>query len=341
MAQGCGAPIDGGLMKTISIPAFGGPEQLQLMEREQPRPVEGEALVKLDFAGINFIDVYMRSGHYARSQTYQTPLPMTLGMEGAGTVAALGPGVADLRIGDRVAWCIVRGSYAEYAAVPAWRLVKVPQEVPLSVATALMLQGLTAHYLSHSAFALGPGSSCVVHAAAGGVGQLLTQLAKLRGALVIATVGNREKAEIARSRGADHVVLYRDTDFREQVMRITGGAGVDVVYDAVGKDTIHQSIRSLRKRGLCVNYGGASGLVAAVEPLELAEAGSVFFTRPHLADYIARAEELKGRAADLFSYYTSGRLKVAIDREFPLAHAAEAHRYLEGRNTKGKLLLRI
>jgi NADPH2:quinone reductase len=328
-------------MKTISIPAFGGPEQLQLMDRAQPRPAEGEALVKLDYAGINFIDVYMRSGHYARSQTYQTPLPMTLGMEGAGTVAALGSGVADLDIGDRVAWCIVRGSYAEYAAVPAWRLVKVPPEVPLNVATALMLQGLTAHYLSHSAFALGPGSSCLVHAAAGGVGQLLTQLAKLRGALVIATVGSREKAEIASRQGADHVVLYRDTDFREQVMGITGGAGVNVVYDAVGKDTIHQSIRSLSKRGLCVNYGGASGLVAAVEPLELAEAGSVFFTRPHLADYIATAEELHGRAADLFSYYVSGRLKVAVDREFPLAQAADAHRYLEGRNTKGKLLLGI
>ena len=247
-------------------------------------------------------------------------------------MAALGAGVADLGIGDRVAWCIVRGSYAEYAAVPSWRLVKVPPQVPLNIATALMLQGLTAHYLSHSAFALGPGNSCLVHAAAGGVGQLLTQ---------IATVGSREKAEIAGHRGADHVVLYRDTDFREQVMRITGGAGVDVVYDAVGRDTIHQSIRSLRKRGLCVNYGGASGLVAAVAPLELAEAGSVFFTRPHLADYIATPEELHGRAADLFSYYASGRLKVAIDREFPLAQAADAHRYLEGRNTKGKLLLGI
>jgi len=328
-------------MKTISIPAFGGPEQLQLMDLPQPRPADGEALVKLDYAGINFIDIYMRSGHYARSQTYQTPLPMTIGMEGAGTVAELGAGVTDLRVGDRVAWCIVRGSYAEYATVPAWRLVKVPPEVPLAIATALMLQGFTAHYLSHSAFVLGPGRSCLVHAAAGGVGQLLTQLAKLRGATVIATVGSREKAEIAKSRGADHVILYRDTDFRAEVMKITGGQGVDVVYDAVGKDTIHQSIHSLKKRGVCVNYGGASGLVATVEPLELAEAGSVFFTRPHLADYIATADELRGRAADLFSHYASGRLRVAIDREFPLAQAAAAHRYLEGRNTKGKLLLRI
>ncbi len=328
-------------MKTISIPAFGGPEQLQLMDLPQPRPAGGEALVKLDYAGINFIDIYMRSGHYARSQTYQTPLPMTIGMEGAGTVAELGTGVEGLRVGERVAYCIVRGSYAEYATVPAWRLVKVPPEVPLDIATALMLQGFTAHYLSHSAFVIGPGRSCLVHAAAGGVGQLLTQLAKLCGATVIATVGSREKAEIAKSRGADHVILYRDTDFCAEVMKITGGQGVDVVYDAVGKDTIHQSIHSLKRRGVCVNYGGASGLVATVEPLELAEAGSVFFTRPHLADYIATAAELRGRAADLFSHYASGRLKVAIDREFPLAHAADAHRYLEGRNTKGKLLLRI
>lgn len=328
-------------MKTISIPAFGGPEQLQLMEMTQPRPAEGEALVELEYAGINFIDVYMRSGHYARSQTYRTPLPMTLGMEGGGTVAALGAGVTGLKIGDRVAYCIVRGSYAQYAVVPAWRLIKVPPAVALNVATALMLQGCTAHYLSHSAFALAPGTSCLVHAAAGGVGQLLTQLAKLRGATVIATVGSEEKAQIARSCGADHTVFYRQMDFQKEVMRLTSGTGVDVVYDAVGKDTIRQSIRSLRKRGLCINYGGASGLVAAVDPLELAEAGSVFFTRPHLADYIADADELRARARDLFSYYEAGKLKVAIDREFPLVQAADSHRYLEGRNTKGKLLLKI
>ena len=328
-------------MKTISIPAFGGPEQLKLLEMPQPEPAAGEGLVKLEFAGLNFIDVYMRSGHYARSQTYKTPLPMTLGMEGAGTVAQTGADVTDFKVGDRVAYCIVRGSYAQYAVVPAARLVRVPPQVPMDIATALMLQGFTAHYLSHSAFALAAGDTCLVHAAAGGVGQLLTQLAKLRGATVLATAGSAEKAVIATACGADHVILYRDTDFREAVMALTGGRGVDVVYDAVGKDTIHMSIRSLRKRGLCVNYGGASGLVASVEPLELAEAGSVYFTRPHLADYIATAEELRGRAADLFAHYSAGRLKPAIDRTFALADAADAHRYLEGRHSKGKLLLKI
>lgn len=328
-------------MKAIAIAKFGGPDALVLMECERPTPGNGEALVKLEYAGINFIDVYMRSGHYARSHTYQTPLPMTIGMEGGGTVVELGDGVTHLKVGDRVSYCIVRGSYAEYASVPAWRLVKVPDAVPLPVATALMLQGFTAHYLSHSAFPLGPEHTCLVHAGAGGVGQLLVQLAKLRGATVITTVGNREKAEIVKQRGADHVILYRETDFREEVMKITGGKGVDVVYDAVGKDTIHKSIRSLRKRGLCVNYGGASGLVQSIEPLELAEAGSVFFTRPHLADYISTAEEIRIRARDLFNAYATKKLAVTIDKEFPLAEAAAAHRHLEGRGARGKLLLKV
>ena len=247
-------------MKAVVIAKFGGPECLEYRDWPDPEPAPGEAVVKLEHAGINFIDVYMRSGHYARSQTYQTPLPMTIGMEGGGKVATLGEGVNGLKAGDRVAYCIVRGSYAQYAAVPAWKLVKVPDTVPLPVATTLMLQGSTAHYLSHSAFPLQPGHACLVHAGAGGVGQLLIQLAKLRGATVIATAGSRDKADIAAKCGADHVVLYREVDFREEVMKVTGGKGVDVVYDAVGKDTIRNSIRSLKRRGLCVNYGGASGL---------------------------------------------------------------------------------
>jgi len=319
-------------MRAVAVTEFGGPEKLALIDVPVPKPAAGEALVKLEYAGVNFIDVYMRSGEYARSQTYKTPLPMVVGMEGIGTVE--GSGV-------RVAYCIVRGSYAEYAAVPAWRLVKVPADVPSPVAVTLMLQGLTAHYLSHSAFALEKGHTCLVHAAAGGVGQLLVQCAKLRGATVIGTAGNAEKAAIAKARGADHVILYREKDFREDVMRLTGGKGVDVVYDAIGKDTIAHSIRSLRRRGTCINYGGASGLVRSIDPLELGEAGSVFFTRPHLADYIATPEELAWRAADLFSAWRAGKLVVSVEREYALAEAGAAHRYLEAGKTKGKLLLRI
>jgi NADPH:quinone reductase len=325
-------------MRAVAVTEFGGPEKLALIDAPVPQPAAGEALVKLEYAGINFIDVYMRSGHYARSQTYKTPLPMVIGMEGIGTIAFP---TKEFSVGNRVAYCIVRGSYAEYAAVPAWKLVKVPDDVPSPIAVTLMLQGLTAHYLSHSAFPLEKGHTCLVHAAAGGVGQLLVQCAKLRGATVIATVGSAEKAQIARARGADHVILYRETDFREEVMRLTGGRGVDVVYDAIGKDTIARSIRSLRRRGVCINYGGASGLVQSIEPLELGEAGSVFFTRPHLADYIATAEELGGRAADLFAAWRTGKLVVTVDSEYPLAEAADAHRYLEAGKTKGKLLLRI
>ncbi len=328
-------------MRAMTIERFGGPEVLELTEVAQPTPQPGEALVELEYAGVNFIDVYMRSGRYARSHTYQTPLPMTLGMEGGGVVAALGEGVADFSVGERVAYCIVRGSYAQYAVVPAARLVPIPSNVPMPIATALMLQGLTAHYLSHSAFPLRAGKTCLVHAGAGGVGQLLIQLAKLSGATVIATVGSEEKAAVARERGADHVIVYRDVDFRDEVMRLTDGRGVNVVYDAVGRDTIARSIRSLARRGLCVNYGGASGLVASIEPLDLAEAGSVYFTRPHLADYISSAAELRARAAELFAAYAAGKLAVTIDRELPLAEAADAHRWIEARRTKGKLLLRV
>jgi NADPH2:quinone reductase len=208
-------------------------------------------------------------------------------------------------------------------------------------AVTLMMQGYTAHYLTHSAFSLSAGHICLIHAGAGGVGQLLIQIAKLRRATVITTVGSADKAIIATALGADHTVLYRETDFREAVMRITGGKGVDVVYDAIGKDTIARSIRSLKRRGLCVNYGGASGLVTSLEPLELAEAGSVFFTRPHLADYLATPDEMHARAQDLFRWHAEGKLKIAIDREFPLAEAAAAHRYLEEGRTRGKLLLAI
>jgi NADPH2:quinone reductase len=336
-------PARGGkfAVRAVSVSRFGGPEELRVAEVEPPRHGHGEVLIRIARAGINFIDVYMRNGSYARSHTYKTPLPMVIGMEGAGTVAALGAGVTELAVGDTVAYCLSRGSYAEYATVPAWRVSKVPGGVPLSIATALMLQGCTAHYLTHSAFPLAPGQTCLIHAGAGGVGQLVIQLAKLRGARVLTTVGSPDKAEIAKARGADACILYREQDFREEVMRLTDGRGVDVVYDSVGKDTIHRSIRSLRRRGVCILFGGSSGQVASVEPLELAEAGSVFFTRPHLADYTASADEIRGRTAELFKAWSDGKLKVTIDREIPLADAAEAHRILEGRGTRGKLLLQV
>jgi NADPH2:quinone reductase len=328
-------------MRAVAIDRFGGPEVLDVRDVDVPAPGPGEVRVRVAFAGVNYIDVYMRSGVYARSSTYKSPLPMVLGMEGAGAIAAIGDAVEGVQIGQRVAWCIVRGAYAEHAIVPAWRLVPVPEGVPLDVACALMLQGSTAHYLTHSAWPLREGETCLVHAAAGGVGQLLTQLARRRGAAVIATVGTPEKAAVARACGADHAILYREVNFRDEVRRITAGAGVDVVYDSVGRDTVHDSIRSLRRRGLCVMFGASSGQVECVAPLELAEAGSVFFTRPHLADYMRDANEIRGRADDLFAAYTGGTLSVAIDRVVPLTEVALAHRRLEGRKSLGKLLLAL
>jgi len=328
-------------MRAIAIEAYGGPEVVRLAECERPRPGPDEALVQLERAGLNFIDVHLRLGRYARSETYRNALPMVLGMEGAGTVVETGADVRDFRAGDRVAYCTVRGSFAEYAAVPAAKLVHVPDAVDLDTATALMLQGLTAHYLSHSTFPLAPGHTCLVHAAAGGAGGLLVQLAKARGATVIGTVGSADKAEIARRHGADHAILYREQDFREEVLRLTGGAGVDVAYDSVGRDTIDRSIRSVKRRGMVVNYGGASGLVERIVPLELGEAGSVFFTRPHLADYIATPAELRARAADLFSYVAAGRLRAAVDRVFPLSRMRDAMEYLEAGRTRGKVLFDV
>lgn len=328
-------------MKAIQIERFGGPSELRLADVPQPRPGPGEVLVKLVCAGVNYIDVYMRNGSYARSHTYKTPLPMTIGMEGAGTVAQLGAGVAGFKVGEPVAYCLSRGSYTEFAVVPAWKVVPVPADLDLRIVTALMLQGSTAHYLSHSAFPLRPGNICLVHAGAGGVGQLLIQLAKRAGATVITTVGSEEKAELARRRGADHTVLYRTVDFAEEVTRLTDGQGVDVVYDSVGRDTLARSLRCLKRRGLCVSFGASSGQPEPVALLDLAEAGSVFLTRPHLADYMASAEEIRGRASELFAAHRARHLQVAIDTEFPLGQAAAAHAAIEGRATRGKLLLKV
>ena len=328
-------------MKAIGIRKFGGAGNLELMDVERPTPGPGEVLVKVACSGVNFIDVYMRNGAYKRSDTYQTPLPMVLGMEGAGQIVACGEGVTSHRVGEHVAWCLARGSYAQYAVVPAWRLVGVPPGVPMAVAAALMLQGMTAHYLTHSAYPLKKGDFCLVHAAAGGVGQLLVQFAKMRGAIVIATVGSREKAEIANARGADYSIIYTQEDFQPLTRDLTNGKGVDVVYDSVGKDTLSRSIRSLKRRGTCVLFGGSSGMVDSVDPLELAEAGSVYFTRPHLADYLADREEIDMRAGDLFRAAASGRLVVSIDREYPLEEARRAHEAMEARRSRGKILLTI
>jgi NADPH2:quinone reductase len=328
-------------MKAIGVRKFGGAANLELMDVPRPEPGPGEVLVKVACAGVNFIDIYMRSGAYKRSDTYETPLPMVLGMEGAGQIVACGQGVTSHRVGELVAWCLARGSYAEYATVPAWRLVGVPPGVPMSVATALMLQGMTAHYLAHSAYPLKKGEFCLVHAASGGVGQLLVQLAKMRGAIVIATVGSKEKAEIANARGADYSIVYTEEDFQPLARDLTNGKGVDVVYDSVGKDTLSRSIRSLRRRGTCILFGGSSGMVDCVDPLDLAEAGSVFFTRPHLADYLADAEEVGMRAGDLFRAAASGRLVVSIDREYPLDDARLAHEAMEARKSRGKILLTV
>ncbi len=306
-----------------------------------PKVKDGEALVRMERAGVNFIDVYMRKGIYRRSGTYANAVPFTPGMEGAGRVAALGRGVEDLAENDRVAWCLSLGSYAEHAAVPAWRLVKVPGDVPSDIAAALMLQGCTAHYLTHSAFPLGPGTSCLIHAGAGGVGQLVIQLAKRLGATVFATVGSAAKARIAAARGADHVILYREADFREAVLGLTGGEGVDVVYDSVGQATFRRSIRTLKRRGTCVLFGGSSGAVASLDPLDLAEAGSVFLTRPHLADYLSDGAQIGERVGSLFAAWRDGELAVTIDRRYPLAEAGNAHEALESRRTAGKILLDV
>lgn len=328
-------------MKAIQVEHFGGPDRLALADVPVPHPGPGDVLVRLAHAGINYIDVYMRDGSYARSHTYKTPLPMTLGMEGCGRIEQLGDGVSGLRVGETVAYCLSRGSYAEYAVVPAWKLVPVPAGTDPAIATALMLQGSTAHYLTHSAFPLKPGDTCLVHAGAGGVGQLLIQLAKRAGATVITTVGSADKAQIARDRGADHVVLYRDVDFGDEVRRLTDNRGVDVAYDSVGRDTLPRSLRALRRRSVCISFGASSGQPDPVSVLDLAEAGSVFLTRPHLADYMTSTDEIRARAADLFAAHRDGALHVAIDRTFPLAQAAAAHAIIEGRATRGKLLLDI
>ncbi len=321
-------------MKAVRVHEFGGPEVLRVDDVPLPEPGAGEARVKIEAVGVNFIDTYHRTG------AYRGALPLTLGQEAGGVVEAVGPGVTEVKVGDRVVFASVQGTYAEYAAAPAWRLVPIPANVDTQHATAVYLQGLTAHYLTFSTYPLRPGDTALVHAAAGGLGLLMVQVARRRGARVIGTVSTEAKAQLAREAGADEVILYTQTDFEAEVKRLTGGRGVDVVYDSVGKTTFDQSLNCLRPRGYLVLCGQASGAVPPMDPQTLNAKGSLYLTRPTLAHYTADRAELLQRATDLFDWLGSGELKVRIDKTFPLAEAAEAHRYLESRRAMGKILLR-
>ena len=320
-------------MKAIRVPENGGPEVLRYEEVPEPKPASNQAVVKIEAAGVNFIDIYYRTG------LYKTDLPFVDGMEAAGVVTQVGSDVRDLQKADRVAYTGVLGAYAEYAAVPADKLVKLPQATDTRTAAAVMLQGMTVHYLTHSTFPLKPHHTALIHAAAGGVGLLLVQVAKMRGARVLATCSTEEKAQRVREAGADEVILYTRKNFETEVKRFTDGRGVDVAYDSVGKATWQGSMNCLRPRGMLVLYGNASGPAPAIEPLTLAAKGSLFLTRPSLLHYVATREELLQRAEALFGWIHSGKVKVQIGETFPLSDAAEAQRRLAGRLTTGKLLL--
>jgi len=320
-------------MKAVRVHQYGGPEALRYEEVPVPEPGAGEARVKIEAIGLNYIDIYQRTG------LYPLKTPFTLGMEGAGVVDAVGANVTEVRKGDRVAYAMHLGSYAEHAIVPAWKLAPLPQAIDSRAGAAAMLQGMTAHYLTRDTFPLKKGESALIHAAAGGVGLLLIQIAKRLGATVFGTVSTEQKAQLAKEAGADEVILYTKADFAAEVKRLTNGAGVQVVYDSVGKDTFEKSLDCLRPRGYLVLFGNSSGPVPPFELGKLAQKGSLFVTRPTLLHYAANREELLQRTGDLFKWMNSGALKVRIDKTFPLSQAAEAHRQLEGRKTTGKVLL--
>ena len=321
-------------MKAIRVHAPGGPEALRYEDVPDPQPQPGEAVVRVEAAGVNFIDVYHRTG------LYKVAFPATLGQEGAGTVLEVAADVHDLAPGDRVAWASLLGAYAEKEAVPASRLVKLPEGLSAREGAAAMLQGMTAHYLASSTYPLKPGDACLVHAGAGGVGLLLTQIAKIRGARVFTTVSTPEKAKLSREAGADETIDYTKQDFAEEVRRATGGGGVAVIYDSVGKTTFEKGLTCLAPRGMMVLFGQSSGPVGPIDPQVLSQRGSLYLTRPTLVHYTASREELLARAGDVLGWIREGRLKLRIEHEFPLAQAASAHRDLEGRRTTGKILLR-
>ena len=320
-------------MKAIQVKRAGGPEVLELVELSVPEAKGNEAVVKIAAIGVNFIDVYYREGRY------QAVVPFVPGQEAAGEVVAAGPNVTEVKVGDRVAYTMVMGSYAEYAAVAADRLVKIPEGVSFEQAAAVMLQGSTAHYLSHDTYPLKRGDTTLVHAAAGGVGLLLVQMARDIGARVIGTTSTEEKARLARDAGAQDVILYTQQDFETETRRLTDGHGVDVVYDSVGKTTFEKGLNVLRPRGYMVLFGGSSGAVPPFDLIQLSQKGSLYVTRPTLAHYIASRQDLERRTHDLFAMTLSGKLKLRIEHTYPLKDAAQAHRDLESRKTTGKLLL--
>jgi NADPH2:quinone reductase len=321
-------------MKAVVADPVGGPENLKYIDIPTPEPTEGEVLIKIEAIGVNYIDTYFRAGLYKAPES-----PVRLGSEAAGTVAKAGKG-ANWQPGQRVAYAMARGSYAEYAVVPQQFLVELPAAVSFEDGAAAMLQGMTAHYLACSTFPLKAGNTCLVHAAAGGAGLMLVQIAKIAGATVIGTVSTKEKAQLAKDHGADHTILYTEQDFVAETKRLTDGNGVDVVYDSVGKTTFHKSLDCLRARGLMASFGQSSGSVGEIDPLVLSQKGSLFLTRPSLGNYISDPAELRWRSSDLFQWIADGRLKLRIHHVYKLADAAQAHRDLEGRKTTGKLLLR-
>jgi len=320
-------------MKAIQVQKTGGPEVLTLVDLPAPKPKPNEVIVKIAASGVNFIDVYFREGRYP------APLPFVDGQEGAGTVTEVGSDVKTLKAGDHVAYSNVLGSYAEYAAVPAEKLVKVPAGISGEQAAAAMLQGMTAHYLVHSTYPLKKGETALIHAAAGGVGLLLVQMAKNIGARVIGTAGTDEKAELAKDAGADEVIVYTKQDFEAETKRLTENKGVHVIYDGVGKSTFDKDLNLLRPRGYLVLFGGSSGAVPPFDPIKLSQKGSLFLTRPSLMHYVLTREELEHRAGDVLGWIAAGKLKLRIAHKYPLAQAQQAHMDLEGRRTTGKLIL--
>jgi NADPH2:quinone reductase len=320
-------------MQAIQITQTGGAEVLQLRELPTPVPGPGEALVQIEACGVNFIDIYLREGRYP------SPLPFIPGQEAAGVVVGVGPGVTAFKVGDRVAWCGIPGTYAQFAVAPVARLIAIPEGITTRQAAAAMLQGMTAHYLVYSTYPIQPGDAVLIHAGAGGVGLLLIQMAKRLGARVFATVSTEEKAALAHDAGADETILYTREDFAAKVRELTGGAGVPVVYDSVGKTTFDGSLACLRPRGILVLYGGASGAVPPFDLIQLSARGSLYITRPTLKDYSATREELVQRAGDVLRWVAEGTLKLRLEHNYPLAEAAQAHRDLEARKTTGKVLL--